>query len=251
MLPPETQKKLKEGKAAPTRKEKGKIIMDQKANTVADLAAVLRMQDEEGGKMAANQFENGRRRYRKEVKQLEAEVEELRSGGVEKIKAEIAEKEAQLQDSSLPEDRVKTLRKQVLQLHFRKNKLVGAEATLERRKSEERLWELADKARAGAIYKLQDDIADAQDSLENKEDLSEGGRAYLEERLEALIKERDELIEGDEYIKAKLAGNTEPVKMQLPKRGRGVRRRSRVGNRESCGYGVKSDDMRHWISRTK
>ncbi|KAF4313174.1 hypothetical protein GTA08_BOTSDO01558 [Botryosphaeria dothidea] len=220
MLPVETQKKIKEGKAAPTKKEKGKIIMDQKANTVADLAAVLKMQDEEGGKIAAGQFESGRRKHRNEVKQLEEAVEELQKGGAERIKAKIATTEAQLQDGSLPDGQVKTLRKRVLQLHFQKNKLLGAEEALERKRSEEKLWELADKARTGAIGKLRQEILDAQDSLETEKNLSEGGRARLEQLVEELSKELDELREARDFVMTRQAGSTDVGKMQLPKYGR-------------------------------
>ncbi|KAF2140559.1 uncharacterized protein K452DRAFT_288640 [Aplosporella prunicola CBS 121167] len=53
MLPPDVQKKLKETGNLPTRKERAKVIMDQKANTVADLAAVLEKQNQVGEKQRA------------------------------------------------------------------------------------------------------------------------------------------------------------------------------------------------------
>jgi hypothetical protein len=74
----------------PEKKERGHLIMDQKANSIADLAWVLRRQEELGVKMA-EKLEADQHRIREELLALSKEAEE---GGVELLEQSLAEQQA-------------------------------------------------------------------------------------------------------------------------------------------------------------
>jgi hypothetical protein len=74
----------------PEKKERGRLIMDQKANSIADLAWVLRRQEELGVKMA-EKHEADRHRIREELLALSKEAED---GGVELLEQSLADQQA-------------------------------------------------------------------------------------------------------------------------------------------------------------
>lgn len=73
----------------PEKKERGRIIMDQKANSIADLAWVLRGQEELGVKMA-EKYEADQHRIREELLALSKEAEE---GGVQLLEQSLADQQ--------------------------------------------------------------------------------------------------------------------------------------------------------------
>ena len=74
----------------PEKKERGRLIMDQKANSIADLAWVLRGQEELGVKMA-EKHEANQHRIREELLALSKEAEE---GGVQLLEQTLADQQA-------------------------------------------------------------------------------------------------------------------------------------------------------------
>ena len=74
----------------PEKKERGRIIMDQKANSIADIAWVLAKQEELGVKMA-EKHEADQHRIREELLALSKEAEE---GGVQLLEQSLADQQA-------------------------------------------------------------------------------------------------------------------------------------------------------------
>ncbi|GME26300.1 hypothetical protein GTA08_BOTSDO01558 [Neofusicoccum parvum] len=258
MLPPETQKRIKEGKSAPTKKEKGKIIMDQKANTVADLAAVLKMQTA-GEKSAEGAIQKALERARmSDLERLKLDVEEeiqvlkeLRdkshTGELPELTKQIAAVEAKLQDTGLSKSRIKDARQRALKLRIRKNMLLSAEEELAQKTEEHKTLEVATKVQNGAIPEVEKQLAEAKSELaELKEWMAEARAAYIENkeqnadgedkrkllkdrkarlrgRVAELERELNELVAAKEWVGARLAElKAEPERlkqMPLPKRG--------------------------------
>lgn len=74
----------------PDKKERGRIIMDQKANSIADLAWVLCKQEELGVKMA-EKYEADQYRIREELVALSREADE---GGMQLLEQSLADQQA-------------------------------------------------------------------------------------------------------------------------------------------------------------
>lgn len=120
----------------PTRAERSRIIMDQKANTIADLAAVLREQ-EELGQFRLESQEKEQNRVREELLAL---AKEAQAGGLAALEKEINEhqsiiagmrrmkrnKEADTPSNSTIEDRVVVVKN----LRLRHQKMVAANETV-------------------------------------------------------------------------------------------------------------------------
>jgi hypothetical protein len=85
----------------PEKKERGHLIMDQKANSIADIAWVLRRQEELGVKMA-EKLEADQHRIREELLALSKEAEE---GGVQLLEQSLADQQATI-------DKMKQLQQQ-------------------------------------------------------------------------------------------------------------------------------------------
>ncbi|KAH9838127.1 Transcriptional regulation of mitochondrial recombination [Teratosphaeria destructans] len=68
-----------------------RLIQDQKANSVADLAAVLLEQDDMGDQMAQWKVATRAKERAQEVEEMRRLAEQARQGGIEKVEAEIKE----------------------------------------------------------------------------------------------------------------------------------------------------------------
>ncbi|KAL0253070.1 hypothetical protein SLS55_010520 [Diplodia seriata] len=217
MLPPETQKRIKEGKAAPTKKERAKIIMDQKANTIADLAALLKTHDEGGSveklraevqaleaaqksrlaeieqEMAAKKLEmddpklNGstRKPFLVVYKSLKREKELLLKG---------EEREALLKRLNEKESHLESLKRE-------REKLLSAEAVP---KALAKDVELANKAENGGLSRLAEEITEANKFLAT-ELLTPRLRRRWESRVEEAQREQKEMWRAIESVGEEMA----------------------------------------------
>jgi len=82
------------------KKMRVRSVMDQKANSVADLAAVLLEQGELGVETTEAKEKEARRDREKEVKEMLALAEEAESGALQRLETEIAELQARLEKTA-------------------------------------------------------------------------------------------------------------------------------------------------------
>ncbi|KAB2577216.1 uncharacterized protein LTHEOB_998 [Lasiodiplodia theobromae] len=194
MLPPDAQKRLKESKAAPTKKERAKIIMDQKANSIADLAAVLKkhaaefrtlfQHNEEALDRELNDVFAAAGRLKKINMTIKEKKEALGMKATSEEKdATPDEKEAAPAKEVTPEEREAIL-KELKELASEKKKLRGADEAAEAIKPIHTELTLSRMRDNGGMAKIQKEIDEARDTLRSKdEDITEGYRALLEQRV--------------------------------------------------------------------
>ncbi|GAB7356596.1 hypothetical protein MBLNU459_g7324t1 [Dothideomycetes sp. NU459] len=127
--------------ALPSKKERGKIIMDQKANSIADLAQVLREQEALGLEKERRDREKQENQDRRIREELIALAEEERNGGLPVLEQAIAAQEQAI--ATLKEQKAaaqpdapnrRTIHQNVIALNalrIKKEKMLAAKAAIE------------------------------------------------------------------------------------------------------------------------
>ncbi|OJD33256.1 uncharacterized protein BKCO1_3200060 [Diplodia corticola] len=205
-LAPERQKEIEQGRTAPTKKERARIIMDQKANSIADLAALLQKYDEEA-RRRVEQIEAMKRSF---LKPMAAAVSE-RTIHREMVDKAIAEKQSALDEPGLDDSTKARMLEELRDLEREKTPLVEAEAADNAKTS---AFELAIEAEVGGLVEIEKQIREAKSSLATKK-----GRPYSKQRVKELQKEYGKMCKA---VQSVWNPEAETDKVFIGKRSTGV-----------------------------